>query len=412
MAEGEPFTQALAVLWGGREEPLTDPEGEPLYAHQAALLTGLIPKQEGGEALWTAALSLTAGTPPAEPDPEPTPAQPSPTPAPTPAPEPVVEQMPYDGPALPDNATMDKYNLSALGVGETVTPALGWLSSGFGWREHPVDGEDRFHNGVDLAVNIGTEIKAFAAGTVDYIGESDIYGLYLQIRHAGGLTSFYCHCSKLCVQQGQVVAAGGEGGGIRGHRQRHRPAPSFRAQAGRGAPGPPLLYRDPVTAFGRKRVEISAGAILLWAVLFYLDEDGLVPLCLLSCALHELGHLLAIYALGGHAVCLRLSCVGAELRLSARDRLRPGAQILSALAGPLVNLAAGFAALRLAGERGWCFAGINFALAAFNLLPAGELDGGRALSCLLAPLLGADRARQALRCCRRPWPRACWRAGR
>ena len=151
-----------------------------------------------------------------------------------------------------------------------------------------------------------------------------------------------------------------------------------------------------MTAFGRKRVEISAGAILLWAVLFYLDEDGLVPLCLLSCALHELGHLLAIYALGGHAVCLRLSCVGAELRLSARDRLRPGAQILSALAGPLVNLAAGFAALRLAGERGWCFAGINFALAAFNLLPAGDLDGGRALSCLLAPLLGADRARQAL----------------
>ena len=194
--------------WGGGEADPSEGEGGPLYAHQAALLSGLIPKQEGGEALWTAALSLTAGTPPAEPDPEPTPAQPSPTPAPTPTPGPVVEQMPYDGPALPDNATMDKHNLSALGVGVTVTPALGWLCSGFGWREHPVDGEDRFHNGVDLAVNTGTEIKAFAAGTVDYIGESDIYGLYLQIRHAGGLTSFYCHCSKLCVQQGQVVAAG------------------------------------------------------------------------------------------------------------------------------------------------------------------------------------------------------------
>ena len=43
---------------------------------------------------------------------------------------------------------------------------------------------------------------------VDYIGESDIYGQYLQIRHEGGLTSFYAHCSKLCVQQGQTVAAG------------------------------------------------------------------------------------------------------------------------------------------------------------------------------------------------------------
>ena len=210
VAEGESFTQALAVLWGVPAEQQTDGEGEPLYAHQAALLTGLEQKPEGEAELWTNALSVTAGTPPAKADPEPTPVQPSPTPVPTPSPTPVptVEQMPYDGPVLPDNATMDKYNLGVLGVGETVTPALGWVSSGFGWREHPVDGEERFHNGVDLAVNTGTEIKAFAAGTVDYIGESDIYGLYLQIRHAGGLTSFYCHCSKLCVQQGQTVSAG------------------------------------------------------------------------------------------------------------------------------------------------------------------------------------------------------------
>ena len=206
VAEGEPFTQAMAALWGAEPEPepLTDGEGRPLYARQAALLTGLARQPEGAEALWTDALALTLGSPPlAEPEPAPTP-----TPEPTPAPEPLVEHMPYDGPALPDNATMDKYDLSALGIGETVTPALGWVSSGFGWREHPVDGEERFHNGVDLAVNTGTAVKAFAAGTVDYIGESDSYGLYLQLRHAGGLTSFYCHCSKLCVQQGQVVAAG------------------------------------------------------------------------------------------------------------------------------------------------------------------------------------------------------------
>lgn len=43
---------------------------------------------------------------------------------------------------------------------------------------------------------------------MDYIGESPEYGLYLQLSHAGGLTTFYCHCSKLCVQQGQSVAVG------------------------------------------------------------------------------------------------------------------------------------------------------------------------------------------------------------
>ena len=94
------------------------------------------------------------------------------------------------GPTLPDNATMDRYNLNALGVGETVTPALGWVSSDFGWREHPVDGGEKFHNGVDLAVNDGTDVLAFADGTVDYIGDSPIYGLYLQLSHPGGLKSF------------------------------------------------------------------------------------------------------------------------------------------------------------------------------------------------------------------------------
>ena len=114
----------------------------------------------------------------------------------------------YNGPTLPDNATMDRYNLKALGVGETVTPALGWVSSDFGWREHPVDGGEKFHNGVDLAVNDGTDVLAFADGTVDYIGDSPIYGLYLQLSHPGGLKSFYAHCSELLVQQGQTVAAG------------------------------------------------------------------------------------------------------------------------------------------------------------------------------------------------------------
>lgn len=49
---------------------------------------------------------------------------------------------------------------------------------------------------------------AFAAGTVEYIGESDSYGQYLQLRHDNGVATFYAHCSKLCVQQGQTVEAG------------------------------------------------------------------------------------------------------------------------------------------------------------------------------------------------------------
>ena len=194
---GDAWSQML-----GRE--VAKPSGaageNALYAAQAAWLSGF-GRQEG-----TGTLGLKI-------DPQATPAgaatpapQPKVTPEPTPTPEPAVEHVDYTGPALPDNTSMDKYRLD---VGETVSPVMGVLTSPFGWREHPVDGEEKFHNGVDLAVNNGTDVLAFASGTVDYIGDSPVYGLYLQLSHAGGLKSFYAHCSQLLVQQGQVVAAGG-----------------------------------------------------------------------------------------------------------------------------------------------------------------------------------------------------------
>lgn len=151
-----------------------------------------------------------------------------------------------------------------------------------------------------------------------------------------------------------------------------------------------------MTVLRWKRVEVSGGALLLGALLYYFDDQGLFLLSLLACAVHELGHYLAILAFGGQVKLLRLTCVGAEMRLSGRRTMGWAGQMLTALAGPLVNLAMGFAAVRLWGEEGWCFAGINFALGAFNLLPAGCLDGGRALSCLLTPLLGREGAARFL----------------
>lgn len=111
----------------------------------------------------------------------------------------------YTGTPLPNNYTMDKLSLGAL---ETVNPILGHLRSTYGYRDHPVDGEYKFHNGVDIGGQMGEPIGAFAAGTVEYIGENDDHGLYLQIDHGNGVKSFYAHCSKLLVSQGQQVAMG------------------------------------------------------------------------------------------------------------------------------------------------------------------------------------------------------------
>lgn len=95
-----------------------------------------------------------------------------------------------------------------LGLTGSVTPVLGVLTSGFGPREHPIDGGTKMHDGVDLAADEGSDILAFADGTVDYIGESPAYGLYLQLRHENDVCTFYAHCSKLCVQKGERVTAG------------------------------------------------------------------------------------------------------------------------------------------------------------------------------------------------------------
>jgi len=148
------------------------------------------------------------------------------------------------------------------------------------------------------------------------------------------------------------------------------------------------------------RAEISGGALFALALLYYLDDSGVTPWVLLACLCHELGHWGALRALGGSVKRIRLTCVGAELQLSAARPLPPGRMVLAALAGPGVNLLLAFFSALLArrgsGGRLYLFAGLNLGLAAFNLLPAAWLDGGRALEELLALAGREDLGRKAV----------------
>lgn len=200
ISKGEPVLDTLDGLWVqvfGGETGADGTAENSLYAAQLSYLSGFPGGSEGLTMGYEWEPEITAVE--AAPEPEE-------TPQPTPTPEPAVEHVDYNGPALPANTSMDKYRLD---LDETVSPVMGVLTSPFGWREHPVDGEEKFHNGVDLAVNTGTQVLAFADGVVDYIGDDpDQYGLYLQISHANGVKSFYAHCSQLLVHQGQSVKAG------------------------------------------------------------------------------------------------------------------------------------------------------------------------------------------------------------
>ena len=117
----------------------------------------------------------------------------------------VIMVSDYSGDELPNNYTMDQLSLGEL---DTVTPVVGRLNSEYGYRDHPINGRYQFHGGVDIGGQIGDPIAAFAAGTVEYIGEDDSYGQYLQIDHGNGVKSFYAHCSRILVSKGQTVALG------------------------------------------------------------------------------------------------------------------------------------------------------------------------------------------------------------
>ena len=82
-------------------------------------------------------------------------------------------------------------------------------TSDFGYRQHPIEGENKFHYGVDLSAPYGTPIVASRSGTVTKAAyEADGAGNYVNIDHLDGYTTRYMHMSRYIVKEGQFVMAG------------------------------------------------------------------------------------------------------------------------------------------------------------------------------------------------------------
>jgi murein DD-endopeptidase MepM/ murein hydrolase activator NlpD len=108
-------------------------------------------------------------------------------------------------------------NLSSSdGVGVTADldnapslwPVQGSITSSFGEREDPFNGEGAFHKGVDISAAYGTPIRAAADGVVESATIESGYGRQVQIDHGHGLKTLYAHMSGFTVTQGQSVIRG------------------------------------------------------------------------------------------------------------------------------------------------------------------------------------------------------------
>ncbi len=99
---------------------------------------------------------------------------------------------------------------SAAATGSFVFPVASYtcISSRFGPRIHPITGEMKNHNGMDIAANSGTTVYAADGGQVVLAEWYGGYGNCIMIDHGNGYKTLYGHLSYIGVTAGQTVNKG------------------------------------------------------------------------------------------------------------------------------------------------------------------------------------------------------------
>jgi len=127
------------------------------------------------------------------------------------------------------------------------------ITSGFGYRSHPIFGHRMLHSGVDFGTKVGTPVYAAGDGTIEKVGRFGGYGNYIQIKHDDTWSTAYAHLSAFArgvsqwkrVKKGNLIAYTGNSGRSTGphlHFELHQ----------NGTPIDPLKAKLPVG--GRKLI--------------------------------------------------------------------------------------------------------------------------------------------------------------
>lgn len=98
-----------------------------------------------------------------------------------------------------------------------------YITSPYGNRLHPIQGVERYHDGIDIGnAGFGAPVVAAADGIVTYAGRMGGYGNCVMINHGDGIVSLYGHGQEIkttlgaSVKQGDVIMAVGSTGNSTG----------------------------------------------------------------------------------------------------------------------------------------------------------------------------------------------------
>ena len=117
-----------------------------------------------------------------------------------------------------------------------------YITSLFGFRADPVDGNPDVHGGIDFRAEIGDDVKSQWHGEVTKIYTTEGGGLTVEVEHGSFLTTKYLHLSEVLVQVGDkvnqydIIAKAGDSGRVTG------PHLHFEVYLDDGVINPVLLY--------------------------------------------------------------------------------------------------------------------------------------------------------------------------
>ena len=83
-----------------------------------------------------------------------------------------------------------------------------YLSSSYGWRRNPFNGQVSRHEGLDFSAPPGTPIRAATGGVVRTVTVHSGYGNMVEIDHGEGLVTRYAHAKVILVKEGELVTRG------------------------------------------------------------------------------------------------------------------------------------------------------------------------------------------------------------
>lgn len=139
------------------------------------------------------------------------------------------------------------HTVSEAGANGSCVVSGGRVTSEFGQRIHPVTGRLSMHNGIDIAVPVGTAVRSYADGEITRIeNQPSGYGNVVYVRHADGSETRYAHLNSFqdglrigqSVKSGDTLGGAGSTGRSTGsHLHFEYRDSSGKAQNPRGLPG-------------------------------------------------------------------------------------------------------------------------------------------------------------------------------